>query len=719
MKWKEAACLAGVCVVLLLIGMFGLMVTANEMSKEARSVVKGPDHAELTTNDGTAILCKAAEFEIDEGGTTLVSGDDGTKTTAKTAKPSTQIPLTEIDSQGDGTLANIKSVTFPSEEGKEGSEKGSVTKTVAAIEKGNNGETNVQFTDGTTMNITQQTTTVVDGPTNQAAIVQPDPAYCTQSRRILQGSLANKVAFTYEELVERYNHEISGVDVEGNRRRLETVDAEGLAAMARWFGAIFTADMSSHEANEQAMQSLIDRCQCNVASNPELPKMGTTGFTVWKLRQQFGAEADMGDTQLLFFGLKETPKFKLAQRVTHSFNRDEWSSTEQIGVGQAVMELWRGTISVTESAGGRFFEYEMAHPSHPVMGPLSYCKKDEELQRTIKEDPTGLMAAMHVLQNSYDDQKMDSKVSSAAAGDSEAGSSGVVLDDQMPFDCNNQRFRWRVDGWIVESTLNGTIVGLYAGDGGQYFEVVEVLDLEKSSFTGCSEKRSPMTCDTSSIRGADAAGIGGARGLSAKDWYTDSLAEGLQSLWEKMAAQTEWCTCPNRNPSGNESETLSCPSDVRYDVDDPKATLTQASRRELDFACHRYCHGRRMEEVSPIYIDFFKTSCENEKILSESTTDSVVQELVHYGQYWGCWDVGPHKCMKLKKLTNGRTTMEYGVCYGEFTRSGPTRFESILKMYGWDSSSQYGPRNQCSGKHATSPWTPGCTTEGDCMMPAF
>jgi len=438
--------------------------------------------------------------------------------------------------------------------------------------------------------------------------------------------------------------------------------------------------------------------------------MGTTGYTVWKLRQQFGAEADMGDMQLLYFGLKDTPKFKLAQRVTHSFDRDDDFDASTSG-----NEAWRGTISVTESVGGKFFEYEMSHPSHPAMGDLSYCRNDNELYNKILEDKTGLMAAMHVLQNSYEEQKTDCKVSYADAGDSEAGSSDVVLDDQMPFDCSKQLFRWRVDGWILESNLDGDIKGLYAGDGGQYFEVVDqVLDLAKVPFSGCSESSSSqITC--TSDDGVETVLGGNGRGLSSTDPYVDSLAQMLASDWATVASQTQWCVAgwmglkvAERTAPADES--FSCPGKVQYGNDTVKTadSLSDAALSELEFACHRYVHGRRMTEISPIYQYLYKTTCDNDYIMTKSTkSDSFVQKLISYAGFWGCYDTGEHKCLK-PRMRNGRMTMEYGTCTGEFTRSGPTRFDNIQKKYGWSSASPWSPRNQCNRRGDTLSWTPGC-----------
>merc|ERR1719195_770044 len=112
--------------------------------------------------------------------------------------------------------------------------------------------------------------------------------------------------------------------------------------MAAWFGAIFRSDISTLEANAQAMQDFVDSSGCGDIGQPSQPNVGTSGFMLFKLRQQFNEEATMGSTQLLYFGLKDTPKFKLAQRATLSFARESWLE------GADVNETWPGTIAVTE-----------------------------------------------------------------------------------------------------------------------------------------------------------------------------------------------------------------------------------------------------------------------------------------------------------------------------------------------------------------------------------
>lgn len=70
-KWQKLAAVALVFSVVLCCVLFGLMYTANELTKEVKSLKKGNDHAELESPDGTRIRCPSSDLEVDENGALL------------------------------------------------------------------------------------------------------------------------------------------------------------------------------------------------------------------------------------------------------------------------------------------------------------------------------------------------------------------------------------------------------------------------------------------------------------------------------------------------------------------------------------------------------------------------------------------------------------------------------------------------------------------------
>eukprot|EP00419_Tripos_fusus_P063952 CAMPEP_0172925554 /NCGR_PEP_ID=MMETSP1075-20121228/213928_1 /TAXON_ID=2916 /ORGANISM="Ceratium fusus, Strain PA161109" /LENGTH=445 /DNA_ID=CAMNT_0013786469 /DNA_START=1 /DNA_END=1335 /DNA_ORIENTATION=+ len=428
------------------------------------------------------------------------------------------------------------------------------------------------------------------------------------SGRRLQESHANRTAFTYVELTERYNHETSQLNEEGKWRRLNTVDTTGLADMAAWFGAIFRSDISTLEANARAMRDHIDNSRCDVGQ-PSQPNVGTSGFMLFKLRQQFDEETTMGSMQLLFFGLKGTPKFKFAQRVTLSFDRDSWLE------GIDVNETWPGTIAVTEGIGSQTFDYEIWHPAHPLLGPAYYCN-DERITTMVAADKTGLLAAMHVLQSSdYDSQKDSCNLRSPHDTCNAPESSDVVLDVETPFDCEAQLFRWRVEGWVLEVRFDGEIVGLRSGDGEQRFHVDEViLDLSGVAFDGCSPASSGFAqCPNVTYRRLNEFHPAAARRLSA--WVS----------FQTWASNTLWCG------TGTDVANTPCPVD------------------EADYACHRHDHGKKKNGVIGGLAT--RLGCDIDRGLAERSSNLAVQAVFGSGgiaHTWGCYDHGSYRCWDLK-----------------------------------------------------------------------
>jgi hypothetical protein len=361
LNWQKVALVAVVFAILLLGSTFGLMIGANEISKETKAVVHGQNHAELTSADGTRIRCASADVSMAADGSTMLRescNEDGENCTTamKTQLAKTLVPLIDLPRQSMKFLENMDQVTYM----KDGS---LIMKKLSGFEWYSSSHMEIRLAGGdSTLTIKDGTAWIGD---KRSCDVQLLHQRRLPSSRRLQGSLGNQAAFTHEELVERYNSEIDLLDEQGPWRRLNAVDTDGLAGLAEWFGAIFRSDISVIEANEQAMQDYIYNADCDVSAVPSLPNLGSTGFMRMLVSQQFGADADIGDKQLLYFGMRGTPKFKLAQRVTLSFDRDSWKADDFTAAD--ANEKWPGTIAVTEFRRGEIYDYEVAHPAHPVL----------------------------------------------------------------------------------------------------------------------------------------------------------------------------------------------------------------------------------------------------------------------------------------------------------------------------------------------------------------
>merc|ERR1719281_65793 len=93
--------------------MFGLLMTANEMSKEAKSTVKGPEYAELETPDGTRIKCRGSDVEY-KNGEAMVRN---TTTSQKTSKSETFVTSEEMNRHNDEFFSKITKATVHTEGG--------------------------------------------------------------------------------------------------------------------------------------------------------------------------------------------------------------------------------------------------------------------------------------------------------------------------------------------------------------------------------------------------------------------------------------------------------------------------------------------------------------------------------------------------------------------------------------------------------------------------
>jgi hypothetical protein len=717
-RWQKVAGGIGLLSIIFLTSMFGIMFAANEVSKEAKSVLIGPDHAEFQT-DGTRIRCASADIAMAADGTTMVrescsiDEDGGTCTQAtKTSLTKTFVPLIDLPRQSTKFLENIDQVMYNKQDGSV------VMKKLSGFEWHSPSHMELRLAgDDATLFIKNGTAWIAEKRSCNVQILQQ--RRLPRSRR-LQGSLGNQAAFTHAELIERYNGEIALLDEQGPWRRLDPVSTDGLAGMAGWFGAIFRADMSSIEANEEAMQDQIDASGCDVGP-PSLPNVGTSGYMLLKLRQQFGADADLGTMQLLYFGLRGTPKFKLAQRVTLSFDRDSWME-EGFSLTQ-VNEAWPGTIAVTELRSGQVYSYEVSHPAHPVLRYMTFGV-DSRIDTKVAADKSGLLAAMYVLESSnYDGKKRACTVRSPSGpNDSGLACSAVALDGDMPFDCDKQLFRWRAEGWILETKVDGEIVGLSAGHGKQRFEVEEVVrELGGVSFNGCSESSSdPLTLPVV----PDATG----RRLTST-FPPDTLA----GFWERDLAQhqqgrsaTFWCgsgtVIKEGGTYGNETDANGklikawpCPEDITEDsyaeIGRPIGSFefiesTHEERIQTERACMRHDHGAKSTAT---YGGAVVSGCDIDAGLVRNTANSVVQLMfgdMGMAQIWGCWDLGQHPCWRFDEYWNVYVFDLF--CEGHHIKYGPTRYLTYQHSYGWD---QQTPPNRCVD---VLPWETGCITPEDC-----
>jgi hypothetical protein len=475
--------------------------------------------------------------------------------------------------------------------------------------------------------------------------------------------------------------------------------------LAEWFGAIFRSDISVIEANEQAMQDYVYNTGCDVGTVPSLPNLGSTGFMRMLVSQQFGADAEMGDKQLLYFGMRGTPKFKLAQRVTLSFDRDSWMA-DDFNTADA-NETWPGTMAVTEFRNGDIYDYEVAHPAHPVLRYMAYGT-DPRIDTKVADDKTGLLAAMYVLESSDFDGVKDSCTVRSIKDDLESACSSVVLDDTMPFDCDKQRFRWIVDGWILETALDGEILGLAAGGGEQRFEVEEVLpEFSRVPFNGCSSSSNAHLVLPKVIPSGDrrlqTAGAVGFPEDSLAGFFGRDLAQHQQAR-----SATFWCGS-GTVISGEEA--WPCPEAITEqmyaDIGRPLGSFefissTHAERIETEKTCMRHDHGAANK---PGPGGSVVSGCDIDLGLVANSMNSVVQIMFgHFGmaQFWGCMDHGEYFCWKWFG-----NMLYYGkYCEGDHTKYGPARMLTYEHSYGWNPQERDPP---CTD---ILPFTTGCILPG-------
>jgi hypothetical protein len=335
---------------------------------------------------------------------------------------------------------------------------------------------------------------------------------------------------------------------------------------------------------------------------------------------------------------------------------------------------------------------------------------DSRIDTKVAADKSGLLAAMYLLESSTYDRKKDACTVRSAddLDDSRLACSAVVLDDEMPFDCDKQRFRWRVDGWILETTLDGTIVGLSAGSGEQKFEVEEVvLELSGVSFNGCSASSfSPLYLPQVDPNATGRRLQMGGMFSEENTTFPGILSRGMAEHQQARSA-TFWCG------SGTDIETWPCPEDITEqmyaDIGRPIGSFefiesTHAERVQTERACMRHDHGSKSTTGPGGSV---RSGCDIDEGLVSETSNSVVQ--VMFGTYgfagmWGCWDIGTYFCWK----------KYYGVwfyvkeCEGEHVRYGPFRYTTKQHAYGWIDQS---PPNRCTD---VLPWATGCTKPGDC-----
>jgi hypothetical protein len=696
LNWQKVAGVAAIIVVLLFATTFGLMIGANEISKETKAVVLGLDHAELTSADGTRIRCASADVSMAADGTTMIRescNEDGENctTAAKTQLTKTLVPLIDLPRQSMKFLENMDQVSYT----KDGA---LIMKKLSGYEWYSPSHMELRLAGGdSTLFIKNGTAWIGDKRSCHVQLLQQRRL---PSSRRLQGSLGSQAAFTHEELVERYNGEIALLDAQGPWRRLDALDKDGLAGLAEWFGAIFRSDISVIEANEQAMQDYIYNTGCDVGMVPSLPNLGSSGFMRMLISQQFGADADIGDKQLLYFGMKgtPTPKFKLAQRVTLSFDRDSWMADDFTTAD--ANETWPGTIAVTEFRSGEMYDYEVAHPAHPVLRYMAYGI-DPRIDAKVAEDKSGLLAAMYVLESSDFDGIKDVCTVRSLKDDSESACSAVALDDAMPFDCDQQLLRWRVDGWILETKLDGEIVGLAAGGGEQRFKVEEVLpEFSRVPFNGCSpSSNAPLVVPEvipSGDRRLDVAGAVGFPNDTLAGFFARDLAQHQQAR-----SATFWCG------SGTGIGSWPCPESITEEmyaaIGRPLGSFefipsTHEERIDTERSCMRHDHGAKSTSAAGGAV---RSGCDIDLGLVANSANSVVQIMFgHFGiaRFFGCWDIGVYKCWAWKW-----GVLLYGnFCEGEHAKYGPTRMLTYEHSYGWNPQERDPP---CTD---ILPWTTGC-----------
>jgi hypothetical protein len=474
------------------------------------------------------------------------------------------------------------------------------------------------------------------------------------SRRLQGGSSTSlatkgKGAYTWEELVNRYNTEISEPGVEGDWRRLAPLDTSGLSTMVAWFGALYESEIAVKEAENQATAALAATpCDSMSTEDVQAPQVGTTGRMVLTLQQEFNMEETMGDIQLLYldFADESSTKFKLVQRPT--------LSTKNLSAGG-----WPPYMVVTEMVGGSMYNYEFYHPQSEIQ--QYYHQSHPALEKAL-DDPTdtnGLKAAKVVLESaSFNAYKDTCAPNTGNTPTSDVDGSDAVLDARNPIDCNRGRFRWNMGGWILETTVDGQIVGLEAGEGAQHFEVIEVsYPAHHIDFSGCK----PEDFNKSSRR------------LSPDDAPQKHRSRvrrltSFQQFQACLSSDTKWCD------AGTDILNTECPTTTGagdYDYD-------------ADKACRRHDHGSKSNGI--IGGMAVRLGCDIDHDLAEGTSKWCVQAIWGSGglaQLWGCYDHGSYDCWNWASKWWGGYWRYGRYCYGEHTHDGPSRYSSYSHSYGY------------------------------------
>ena len=76
--WRKLAVFGLIGITLLLIAVFGLMLFAITLMKEARAVDMAGGYSEMTSHSGNRIRCASADIEVDENGALKGLGGSGT-----------------------------------------------------------------------------------------------------------------------------------------------------------------------------------------------------------------------------------------------------------------------------------------------------------------------------------------------------------------------------------------------------------------------------------------------------------------------------------------------------------------------------------------------------------------------------------------------------------------------------------------------------------------
>lgn len=473
------------------------------------------------------------------------------------------------------------------------------------------------------------------------------------SRRLRQTSPStDKAAYSWEELVSRYNTEISAPGVGGNWRRLAAFDTSGLSDMVAWFGALYESEIAVEEAQAQATGALAAApCDGMSTENVQAPQMGDTGRMVLTLQQEFNMEEVMGDIQLLYFDFKDAAdtKFKLVQRPTLC-NK---------GVSEGG---WAPVMAVTEGVGGISYNYEFYHPKSEIQKYYHQSHPALEAALDDAKDTNGLQAAKVVLESSSFNAYKDA--CNQDAGEAvQGGDAGLDVDN--PIDCGRKRFRWSTGGWTLETTVDGQIVGLDAGAGTQHFEVIDVsYPTHGIDFSGCN----PQDFNMSSRRLAPSAAP--PRHLTV---LGDSRRLGAWTDFQAWLSHTNWCG------AGTDLLSTTCPASSSGGSDYDLAA---------DKACRRHDHGAKANGI--IGGMAVRLGCDIDKDLSQGTGNECAQGI--FGSWglamvWGCYDHGAMDCWNYYKHNRRRWRPSYwrhgSYCNGEHIHYGPNRYDGHSHTYGY------------------------------------